>query len=137
MKGRQGMMMCNSNMYIFFTSQMQSIVGQTCNSTNVRCRLVSNCSVDCAAHRALSNALCLSCWSEDLKKFFPHFVHVFSIFFLNQRNSITIKSMNLNLCMWKRIITYWGIEYNFSVNLCSSCATDRYLSLQCTMNEDN
>ena len=29
---------------------------------------------------------------------------------LKKRNSITIKSMNLNLCVWKCFITYWGIE---------------------------
>ena len=32
------------------------------------------------------------------------------LFFLKKRNSITIKSMELNLCMWKYINTYWGIE---------------------------
>ena len=32
------------------------------------------------------------------------------VFFLKNCNSITIKSMNLNICMWKCIIMYWGIE---------------------------
>ena len=32
------------------------------------------------------------------------------LLFLKKRNSITIKSMKLNLCMWKCIITNWGIE---------------------------
>ena len=35
------------------------------DTTEVCCKLISRCSVDYAAHRALFNALRLACWSED------------------------------------------------------------------------
>ena len=50
-----------------------------------------------------------------LLKFFAMFFFIF--FFLNQRNSITIKSMNLNLCMWNLLYYYElgnrGIKFPF------------------------
>ena len=71
-----------------------------------------------------------------LPMFFIFLFFFFFFFFLKKRNSITIKSMKLNLCMWKCINMYWGIEVFFFVNPCSLCTTDRYLSQQCIMNDE-
>ena len=48
-----------------------------------------------------------------------HIFAMFSIFdlLLKKHNSITIKSMKLNLCMWKCINMYWGIEVLYLLTL--------------------
>ena len=43
--------------------------------------------------------------------YFSHQLHLkIFLFFLNQCNTITIKSMNFNLCMWKIYDYVLGIE---------------------------
>ena len=53
---------------------------------------------------------------------------------LKKCNSITIKSEveSLHVEMYHYVLGNRGI-----VNPCSSCTTDRYISQQCIMNEDN
>ena len=61
--------------------------------------------------------------SKVLSTFFAMF------FFLKKCNSISIKSMKLNLCMWKMYHYVLGIR-GIIFNPCSSCTTD---FLQCIM----